>query len=239
MHRDIDLIRYLPLFVQEYREIRHITDAENPEFQLLASESETIKNNQFIITCDEVGIARFERILKIKPTPEDTLESRISRVLVRWNDVVPYTWKVFLQKMHTLCGDDFEIIKNWTEYQMKIITHLDVYGQVEEFEYILGYMMPSNLVIVAENILNYLIEGTAHVAAGQVFTSMFQLTDSFNVNWNLNGAACPVAAGSGTCEIMLTDSFNGMFAVDSEAGGFAAHSIANQIEVSDSFQGTI
>ena len=98
MLRTIDLLHYFPPFVQEYREIKHIMSAEEPEFQLVADESEILKNNQFIETCNEVGIARFEKILHITPSPDDTLESRRSRVLIRWNDAVPYTWKIFLQK---------------------------------------------------------------------------------------------------------------------------------------------
>ena len=44
MVRDVNLIEHLPLFIQVYREIHLIMSAENPEFQLLADESERIKN---------------------------------------------------------------------------------------------------------------------------------------------------------------------------------------------------
>ena len=235
MVREIDLLHYLPLFVQEYREMQHIMSAEEPEFQLVADESEVLKNNQFILTCNEVGIARFERILHIIPTSEDTLASRISRVLVRWNDSVPYTWKVFLQKMQTLCGDDFELEEHWNDYLLKITTHLDLYGQVEELEHFLGYMMPANIEVVAENVLNYLLEGFAYQAAGMAFAEIFQLTDSFQVAWTLNNNAGGAVVGSGSCEIMLTDSFQGIiFGSEAEAGGYIARNFTEQIEVSDS-----
>ena len=50
MIRDVNLIGYLPPFIQEYMEIRKIMQAENPEFQFVEDESEIIKNNQFIQT---------------------------------------------------------------------------------------------------------------------------------------------------------------------------------------------
>lgn len=208
MVRDINLIHYLPLFVQEYREIKHIMDAENPEFQLVADESEVLKNNQFITTCDENGIARFEKILGITPTAEDTLASRVSRVLIRWNDAVPYTWKIFLQKLQTLCGDNYEVTPDWNNYELEIITHLDLYGQVDELENMLGYIMPANILVTTINELNYTLDGFIYPALGMAFADVFELTDSYNVNWTIEGEAGAAVVGSGSCNIELTDSFS-------------------------------
>lgn len=240
MAKYINLIEYLPPFIADYREMQEIMSAENPEFVLTAKEYDRLLDNQFIISCDEVGISRFEKILGIVPTANDTLQSRISRVLIRWNDTAPYTWKAFLQKLQTLCGDDFEVIPDWNNYTLKIITHLDVYGQVDELENILGYMPPSNIEIIANNVLEYLMSGTAFVATGLAFANLFNLTDSYQVNWTFNADAGAAASGSGTCEIMLTDSFQGeIFGSEAEAGAFVAHQMTEQIEVSDTFKGTI
>lgn len=208
MVREIDLIHYLPLFIAEYKEIQHVMNTENPEFQLIADESEVIKNNQYIITCNEAGIAKFEKLLGIIPGEEDTLELRISRVLIKWNDVIPYTWKVFLKKMASLCGaGNFEVIPNWNEYFLKIITHLDLYGQMDELENILAYMLPANIAVDVKNELSYSITGNLFVVAGIAVCEIFQLTDSFQVTWSFNADAGVAASGAGTCEIMITDSF--------------------------------
>jgi len=34
MIKDVNLIEHLPLFIQQFREMKQIMDAENPEFQL-------------------------------------------------------------------------------------------------------------------------------------------------------------------------------------------------------------
>ena len=60
MIREVNLLSFLPEFVQEYREIKHIMNSEQPEIQKLEDETEIIKNNQFILSCDIDGIARFE-----------------------------------------------------------------------------------------------------------------------------------------------------------------------------------
>jgi uncharacterized protein with gpF-like domain len=114
MIRDVNLIEHLPLFIQQFREIRHIMEAENPEFQLVIDESEKIKNNQFIESSDLSGISKFEKLLNILPSPDDTLESRISRIMIRWNEVVPYTYKALVQKLVQLCdGLNFTINRNF------------------------------------------------------------------------------------------------------------------------------
>ena len=208
MVRDIDLLHYLPPFVQEYREMQKVMKAEEPEFQLVADESEVLKNNQFIETCNEVGIARFEKILHITPSSEDTLDSRKSRVKIRWNDAVPYTWNVFLMKMQTLCGDDFTVVEDWNNYQLHLTTHLDLYGQIDELENILEYMPPANIEVIANNELNYKVDGSLYSALGMAFADIFELTDSFRVNWTIEGNAGGAVVSSGTCEIELTDSFS-------------------------------
>ena len=48
MIRTVKLEHYLPPYIQEYREIWKLMQAENPEFQLADDESEKIKNNLFI-----------------------------------------------------------------------------------------------------------------------------------------------------------------------------------------------
>ena len=133
-----------------------------------------------------------------------------------------------------LCGEDHEIVENWSEYQLCITTHLDLMAKLKIWNVFLGICYLRTFSYCRKH-PNYLIEGRAYVTFGRVFIDMFQLTDSFGAVWSLGGVACPAAAGSGACEIMLTDSVNDVFTINSGAGGFTAHCITNQIEVSDSY----
>lgn len=233
MVRDIDLLRYLPLFIQEYREIRKIMETENPEFRVIAKLYERLENNQFIVSCDETGIARFEQILGIVPTADDTLESRISRVLIRWNDTVPYTWKAFLNKIYTLCGNDFEVRPDWNNYKLKIITHLEMYGQSAELDNLLTYMIPANIAVNAENSLNYQVNGNLFIGTGCAFISRYDLTDSYKVSWSFDNPVGSAVTNSGTCEIMITDSYNGEIDVQADSADFTTIEMVEQIETTD------
>lgn len=215
MIRDVNLIEYLPLFIQQFREIRHIMEAENPEFQLVIDESEKIKNNQFIESSDLSGISKFEKLLNILPSPDDTLESRISRIMTRWNDVVPYTYKALVQKLISLCdGLNFTINRNFNEYKMEIITHLELSGQVDELQYLLGYMIPVNLELTSKNDIYCNSEGQSNWAMGMAFCQIFELSDAFKADFNVQGSSIIGGGIIGSAQVTLSDNFNEIMTIN-------------------------
>lgn len=181
MIRDVDLISYLPLFIQDYREIKHIMSAENPEFQILADETERIKDNQFIISCNEVGISKFEQLLNIIPKNDDSLEARISRVIIRWNDSIPYTYRVLIERLKTMCGEgNFIVIPNFNKYELKIIASLPLSGQTDELDYLLTYMIPVNLSVISKNELIHNLTGVVFTGGTVVDKSYYNISSKIN-----------------------------------------------------------
>ena len=218
MIRDVELLKHLPLFIQEYREIRTIMNAENPEFQTAEDETEIIFNNQFIQSCNLKGIAKFESLMGIVPEPDDTLTSRISRVLTRWNDTVPYTFIVLCQRLDTLCGEgNYEIKRDINNYTMDITTHLELVGQTDELEYMLGYMIPANIAIAVNNkIYLNMTDGTAKLASGITFCNIIEITDSFQENMGIESDSNIAGAVVNTASIEITDNFNENFEIDGD-----------------------
>ena len=218
MIRDVNLIGYLPPFIQEYMEIRKIMQAENPEFQFVEDESEIIKNNQFIQTCNLTGISKFESLIGIIPSSDDTLESRINRVLVRWNDTVPYTWKTLLNKLDTLCGgsDKYEIIRKLDEQKLDVTTHLDLYGQVEELDYFarqdgkeyVVYAYGETFELSDSFKKDVSIQGTANLGGGIVEGYMTTLSDSFKKEMPIDSVASFAGGIVGSVVVEISDSFN-------------------------------
>lgn len=218
MIRDVELLKHLPLFIQEYREIRTIMNAENPEFQIAEDETEIIFNNQFIQSCNLKGIAKFESLMGIVPEPDDTLASRISRVLTRWNDTVPYTFIVLCQRLDTLCGEgNYEIERDINNYTMDITTHLELVGQTDELEYMLGYMIPANIAMTVNNkIYLNMTDGTAKLANGITFCNIIEITDSFQENMEIESDSNIAGAVVNTASIEITDNFNENFEIDGD-----------------------
>ena len=187
MIRDVELLKHLPLFIQEYREIKHIMNSEQPAIQKLEDETEIIKNNQFILSCDIDGIARFENLLGITPKPDDTLDARKSRVITRWNDSIPYTYKGLKEKLNVMCGEgNYLLIPSFNEYGLEIVVSLPLSGQADELDYMLSYMIPANIVVTSRNNMVRTMTGTVHGGGTTIETSNFTLQSKVNLDHVLN-----------------------------------------------------
>lgn len=178
MSREISLIDYLPPFLQGYREIQAIMTAESPEFQAVSDEGQVVLDNTFIMHCDESGISRFEKMLGINSLPTDTLDSRQSRVLTRWNDVVPYTLKTFISKLTALQGDgNIQITFFNDQYKIQVVTHLEKHGQQDDLAYLFKTVLPCNLVVESINILDAQSNGDLTFGSGITFASVEFITN--------------------------------------------------------------
>lgn len=187
MIREVNLLSFLPEFVQEYREIKHIMNSEQPEIQKLEDETEIIKNNQFILSCDIDGIARFENLLGITPKPDDTLNARKSRVITRWNNSIPYTYKGLKEKLNVMCGEgNYLLIPSFNEYGLEIVVSLPLSGQADELDYMLSYMIPANIVVTSRNNMVRTMSGTVHGGGTTIETSNFTLQSKVNLDHVLN-----------------------------------------------------
>lgn len=182
MTRDVSLLAYLPPFMQDFTEIAATLNAEDPEFVVVWDSADRVLKNQFIATADEYGISRFEKILKILPSKEDTLESRRSRVQNRWFNDIPCTMRTLIQRLTTLCADHgFTLTKYFTDaYTLEIHTNLEIFGQVEELERIIGSMIPCNLVVKSTNYI--ILNATGPVSLGGTIVQ----NQNFVVNTELN-----------------------------------------------------
>ena len=186
--KEIDLISWLPKYLQEYREIKEIMSTENPEIEYLYSEINTTMDNQFIHTCNEKGIERFEKLLGIIPNHDDNLPGRISRVLSRWNDSIPYTYKGLIQKLNVICGEDkyFINLKN-NEYILELTVSLVFGGQVEELDYMLSYMIPANIVVECKNEVVNKLEDKIYLGGAVVTTKEITIESNLNKDCVVQG----------------------------------------------------
>lgn len=166
---NVNLLEYLPNFMQEYREIRQIMKSEEPEFKTLWDLFKKVFNNQFIQYCDEDGISKFEEMLNLHRYENDTLEIRIFRVLTYWNDQIPYTWRVLVNRMNQLCGaGNYELKPNFNAYELGIITKFDDVKKYDELNSMLKTILPANLGFNSINVLTPKIVNNIYIAVGAV-----------------------------------------------------------------------
>lgn len=261
MIREVDLVSYLPEFMQGYKEPVAALKAEDPEFTIVWKGTDKILYNHFISTADEYGIQRFEKLLNISPSDEDTLESRRSRCQSKWFNRVPYSMRVFLQKLMVLCDNtDFTVTNNFTEgYTLTVGTNLELYGQVEELEHIINTMLPENIVMESHNSIPCNIHGAALFSGGICFVNAFTVTNDFvevhDVQSNIafggstvqtdmlqismdsqdtisvNGSAVFSGGSVYTEEVQISDGFNEIIRADSSAAVGAGIVLVDFIEI--------
>jgi hypothetical protein len=102
--REVDVSQYYPEIMQNAREFKYLTTAENPELNLVQQELQNILNVQFIRDSTENGVVRREKMLKITPFASDTLDERKFRLLARYNEDIPYTVPNLRIQLANICG---------------------------------------------------------------------------------------------------------------------------------------
>lgn len=174
MIRTVNLIDHLPSYIQKYREIQGIMNAENPEVQLVEDASETIKNNMFVLHTDEAGIQRYEKMFGLTPLKNDNLDDRQRKVLSHYTNSVIYTLQGLINRLNAICGVDnytIELIPN--EYKINIKLRFSIKSSLPAISSMLFDMIPANMIcncavernthVVLSEYPNYLLSQFTHV----------------------------------------------------------------------------
>lgn len=197
--KEINLLSYLPRFLQEYDETKAALDAENPEFRLLWELSDEVLRNGFILTADEWGIKKFEKLLGIYPEPWLDLETRRDIVLIRWFSSLPYTYRMLLKQLYKLCGEEFSVSKSFeTDYCLIVLTHIRNWIKALEIKRLIIKMLPANIRMEYCNTVQIKTEKPSVVHCGAVTSgkkkSIYCRAKKFEV-WQRSEASIKVHGG--------------------------------------------
>lgn len=205
MARKINIIEYLPEFLQKYLQLKLICEAENVIFQEALNEIDIINDNQFILTANSQGLKRFEKMLGIVASSNDSLDVRRAKLLLKWNDNIAYTYTNFLKNLDIICGEKNYITEeHFSDYLLKIVTFLYGYGQVNQVEELIKTMIPCNIVIKSENKMNFDIYGTAEIKCNYSCIDVVNNSDDHKYSFNVNCQAV-VKGGYVETEVINAD----------------------------------
>ena len=102
--RTVQLENYLPPVLQDVRELQQITAAENPELNQLDQCIDDALADAYLNDMTLNGIKRWESMLHI--TSAGTLDDRRKAIILRLNEMLPYTIRRLRQMLASICGDD-------------------------------------------------------------------------------------------------------------------------------------
>lgn len=141
------ILDYYPHVLRDYREIKGIADGQQWLFDRLWAAAGRVFENQFVETMDDMGLARWERILGIRPKGTATLEERRFAVLLKLNQAqLPYTYRSLRRYLGSVSGD-FETRLNHNAYYLWLRIRLEGYRQRDELAGVLRQMLPANIVL--------------------------------------------------------------------------------------------
>lgn len=141
--------------IQKVQEFQAIADAVDPEIANINTETENLLDDQFIQDATVNGIARREKILKVQPFADDTLETRRFRVDVKWNNQLPYTFRQLEKKLADLVGlNGYTIVLNNGDYTLTVRISLGQKRMLQDAERMVDNMAPSNLIITVDLLYN-------------------------------------------------------------------------------------
>lgn len=233
MIRQVDLVSYLPPYLQNYKEQVAALAAEDPEFLLVWDAANGILYNHFISTANEYGISRYEKILGIRPTEDDNLESRRSRVQVQWMNLIPYTIRTFIQKLKVLCGDTPYVVSgNFRKnYELSVVTQLENVGQVDELNNLFQGILPMNLVINSRNEIPVKANNSIFFS-GRLTTHVdLILTHDWCGTLKADPAFSFVGYPSDTAKVRITHDFNEKSVISGDANAASGVTYTDVIKI--------
>lgn len=139
-------IDYLPDYLRDFDEFQKLGIAKDPESNLGWESVKLTIDNMFVESATNIGIKRWESILKISPKGTDSLEDRKFRVLARLNERVPYTETVIREKLAFLCGaDGYSLVVDNKSFTMTVRVALARKSQYNDIEVFLRRAIPANI----------------------------------------------------------------------------------------------
>jgi|GEM_PF-1962624 len=205
----VNLIARLPTIMKKYDEIIKITDSQNPEFDFVWAIAEWMRRQLYIITAEEYGLRRYERLLGITPMDGESFLSRRNHVLVRWNQTSPYTFRFLIGLLEVLTDGNFEVIPNFHFYEMEIRVFTLDFGIVSDLAFILKNIIPANIYLTSSNHIRFAMTGAINIGGMMHTTKNFTVTQDFKAEITAQvGKISTGAAIRQTKQVVISDAFN-------------------------------
>ena len=224
----VNLIARLPTLMQKYDEIIKITDAQNPEFDLVWFVEEWMRRNLYIITAEEYGLRRYERLLGITPMDGESWQARRNHILVRWNQETPYTIRFLIGLLEMLTDGNFEIIPNFDEYEMEIRVFTLDSGIISDLAFILRHIIPANIALTSSNHIRIVLDGLIALAVRMNAVRHYTITQDFRAHYSIAGRINQAGAMVQTRTYTIVQDFNAEISAKTKIG--LAGSVVKVIE---------
>ncbi len=164
----------LPRYFRPIIEFQEIIKAHGYGLGKVEEVMARLQANFYILTCDELTIVYYERLLGIAYRIGDSLDFRRIRVLQKLNLITPFTIGFLRERLTELYGKEGYILSvNPETYTLNIKVTSDRYGAIDLLYGLLLDILPAHLQLSANQEAAIYVPGRLYVG-GAIFTLIEQ-----------------------------------------------------------------
>ena len=155
-----NLKNYLPNVYKNVLEMDELTSTEDLLFQGLNSETEKVRNNQFVLTSDIDGIEQYEKMLGIIANPStESIQFRVDRIINRLSMTSPFTFPFLKKRFDEIIGvGKWKAYMDYANYTLYVESSAENQVWFHEIWVTINKLKPANIVftnkpLIAKDIL--------------------------------------------------------------------------------------
>lgn len=151
----INTVQYYPPHIADIEEFKRIAKVYDKKLQLIWDHIDQMQINRRFDEMDESECSRWETMLNIKLTGEETLGDRRRNIKGIWTSGLPYTAKKFKEVLDAMIGADYyKLDINPKGKTMKVSLMLEVIAKDDYIYNLMRAMAPADMVVTVEVIFN-------------------------------------------------------------------------------------
>jgi len=151
----IDTIRYFPQHVANIEEFKRIAAVYDKKLQVVWDDLSQMQTNKRFDDMDEEECSKWEQMLKIKITGEETLGDRRRNIKGIWASGLPYTARKFKEVLDAMVGPEYYLLDiNQANKTLKVDLMLDVIMKDIYIYNLMRAMAPADMIVTVSIAFN-------------------------------------------------------------------------------------
>ena len=151
----IDTIRYFPQHVANIEEFKRIAAVYDKKLQVVWDDLSQMQTNKRFDNMDEEACSKWEQMLKIKITGEETLGDRRRNIKGIWASGLPYTARKFKEVLDAMVGPEYYLLDiNQANKTLKVDLMLDVIMKDTYIYNLMRAMAPADMIVTVSIVFN-------------------------------------------------------------------------------------
>ena len=151
----IDTIGYFPQHIANIEEFKRIAAVYDKKLQVIWDTLSQLQTNKRFNAMDEEECSRWETMLKIKLTGEETLGDRRRNIKGIWTSGLPYTEKKFKEVLDAMVGPEYYLLDiNKAKKTLKVDLMLDAIMKDTYIYNLMRAMAPADMIVIVSIVFN-------------------------------------------------------------------------------------